>query len=747
MVLFPFSNSSQSSYIVSWPCDAQLRVLCQFDKTYPDQTPPQMKATINSNLIRNKGSDILAHSDVIRLIGGAQPTSPVNVGPGEPPIDDQSLQIKCSLPFLNTLQSATIYKSGVAVNVYEGQRFNRVDQLEHSVDLSIDEIPDFPGSYNIIDSAVSYSCDYNDASSGRLLSSNSLFVRPTDFEILSVHFYLVRNQRVIDWPTAILWSLLNFWPVENEGGDLGPQRRQADGNTEQVLREIGLAFADSGYQLTPVQLRDQGPDSDGVLIMRAYMKIDSSDSSVFTDVPQNDQALKYLQEYAKDSLTDLGEIGVTKIEVFSIDWCWATKRTVAEVDQEYDIPITRAPGVWRSPQICARDNAPLVTIECRGNKREGFSWGPTQINSLCNYGSQEGGTESSITDDLQDLSQADVTPDNVNTTVTNLKTLVESVDPDDITPTDVNYIADVLQKATTTGGDLGPEVVSDILQTVNDMSQLPVDVLGDGQRLGNSSNRILQAADKAGSLLKIPAGSTQERLVSGGVGLEVWDIAQKSSDSSVIVGIKMLSDGSQEVVAFEELVSQFSDSQVEYVGTQAAIYLPEEFIRTYTNNNSNTEVRLSMNVYKVTNLYRDPSFGQDDGVNRTLNSRVIAAQLLVGGEEITDLGGYKVLTVFEPTVYVLPSEERPNRTTCVYWDFSANEGAGGWSSDGCIYGRTTEGRDLCECDHLTNFAVLVSFYDQSELEHKEILGYITIVGLSLSIAGLAMSMLSFIFIR
>lgn len=45
-------------------------------------------------------------------------------------------------------------------------------------------------------------------------------------------------------------------------------------------------------------------------------------------------------------------------------------------------------------------------------------------------------------------------------------------------------------------------------------------------------------------------------------------------------------------------------------------------------------------------------------------------------------------------------------TKCMYWDFSMPKG-GGWSSKGCTYNGTMQGRDICLCDHLTNFAVLL----------------------------------------
>lgn len=45
--------------------------------------------------------------------------------------------------------------------------------------------------------------------------------------------------------------------------------------------------------------------------------------------------------------------------------------------------------------------------------------------------------------------------------------------------------------------------------------------------------------------------------------------------------------------------------------------------------------------------------------------------------------------------------------TCAFYNFTLNNMAGGWSSAGCTYDGQVNGRDICLCDHLTNFAVLV----------------------------------------
>ena len=52
-------------------------------------------------------------------------------------------------------------------------------------------------------------------------------------------------------------------------------------------------------------------------------------------------------------------------------------------------------------------------------------------------------------------------------------------------------------------------------------------------------------------------------------------------------------------------------------------------------------------------------------------------------------------------------QEDGSNQNCVFWDFNLNEKKGGWSSEGCIYDGRINGREVCLCDHLTNFAVLL----------------------------------------
>lgn len=70
---------------------------------------------------------------------------------------------------------------------------------------------------------------------------------------------------------------------------------------------------------------------------------------------------------------------------------------------------------------------------------------------------------------------------------------------------------------------------------------------------------------------------------------------------------------------------------------------------------------------------------------------------------------------------------------CAFWNFST----GRWSSEGC----TTEidnGVAHCSCHHLTSFSVLFAKSIPSALKNSSVLDYITIAGLTISIASLTL---------
>ncbi|XP_061176191.1 adhesion G protein-coupled receptor E2-like [Saccostrea echinata] len=69
---------------------------------------------------------------------------------------------------------------------------------------------------------------------------------------------------------------------------------------------------------------------------------------------------------------------------------------------------------------------------------------------------------------------------------------------------------------------------------------------------------------------------------------------------------------------------------------------------------------------------------------------------------------------------------------CAFWDFESNNGDGGWSTKGCKTQSTNDLYIQCDCDHLTNFAVLVRPYVKLH-EDEEALNWISVIGCSISV--------------
>ncbi|XP_071959938.1 adhesion G-protein coupled receptor G6-like [Antedon mediterranea] len=78
-------------------------------------------------------------------------------------------------------------------------------------------------------------------------------------------------------------------------------------------------------------------------------------------------------------------------------------------------------------------------------------------------------------------------------------------------------------------------------------------------------------------------------------------------------------------------------------------------------------------------------------------------------------------------------------TECVFWDFSLDNGVGDWSSEGCEQNGTADGRVVCLCDHLTNFAILVDYYRHKDGQFQDVLTLISLIGCVVSIVCLAVT--------
>uniref|UniRef100_A0A8C8ZJ02 Adhesion G protein-coupled receptor E3 n=1 Tax=Prolemur simus TaxID=1328070 RepID=A0A8C8ZJ02_PROSS len=128
------------------------------------------------------------------------------------------------------------------------------------------------------------------------------------------------------------------------------------------------------------------------------------------------------------------------------------------------------------------------------------------------------------------------------------------------------------------------------------------------------------------------------------------------------------------------------------------------------------------------------SFFEEMGENHRvyLNSQVVSAA--IGPKRNTSLS--KFVTLSFQHVKMNPSNKK---AFCVYW--KSTEQGGHWSRDGCLLIQVKGSHTICNCSHLSSFAVLMTFTTQEE---DPVLTVITYVGLGLSLLCLLLAALTFL---
>ncbi|XP_065198410.1 hemicentin-1-like [Sycon ciliatum] len=135
-------------------------------------------------------------------------------------------------------------------------------------------------------------------------------------------------------------------------------------------------------------------------------------------------------------------------------------------------------------------------------------------------------------------------------------------------------------------------------------------------------------------------------------------------------------------------------------------------------------------LYKTQALFQDSSLGG----NSSVGSQIISAQ--VGNRRHDHLDTPATMS-FEFVDGTFVALEDP--VECVFWDFDKYDGKGGWSSENCNTTRSDSfpNRTVCQCSHLTNFAVLFSRHVPTEPSHAETaLKYISMIGCGISMLAL-----------
>ncbi|XP_062414185.1 adhesion G-protein coupled receptor G2-like [Pungitius pungitius] len=168
---------------------------------------------------------------------------------------------------------------------------------------------------------------------------------------------------------------------------------------------------------------------------------------------------------------------------------------------------------------------------------------------------------------------------------------------------------------------------------------------------------------------------------------------------------------------------------------QGSVTLPPSLTQGLTIEEQRLANRVQFNFYQKSTVYQDKALG-----NRRLNSGILGAS--VANLSLANLRNNVIinLTNFEP----VPANYE---AVCVFWDFTLNNGSGGWNPSGCVLQNGSDNvTTVCGCNHLTGFAILLDLSRQPSISQEQatILSFITYIGCGISSIFLSITLLTYL---
>ncbi|XP_071788134.1 uncharacterized protein [Asterias amurensis] len=318
----------------------------------------------------------------------------------------------------------------------------------------------------------------------------------------------------------------------------------------------------------------------------------------------------------------------------------------------------------------------------------------------------------------QTFSSSDSSDDNVEDISTILENIVKAESGDvEVTKAVIQTVANVITNVQESQGTADSTTSSAIVKSVEQQVSMTL------QQGGNVS--IQQET------IHVKAVSIEPQKASNG-----FSFASVQQESA---GSRSPQDGSLDGTE----VKTFTDASEVPKDVVASIQLPASILEYLPPAIANAPLKISFIVYADDTLFQT-------GV-KNLTSKVAGSvvSLAVEGVELKNLTDPVVIDFKTPTN---ASEEDLDTIQCTFWEFGSEEDeAGSWSTDGCKRADKPTDKISCECDHATNFAILMDVKGQKRTEDglsfTPALDIISQIGGALSVIALSLTLVIYLSIR
>nr|XP_054764191.1 uncharacterized protein LOC129270881 isoform X1 [Lytechinus pictus] len=329
---------------------------------------------------------------------------------------------------------------------------------------------------------------------------------------------------------------------------------------------------------------------------------------------------------------------------------------------------------------------------------------------------------------LKILLQEEVTEDNAEMVVeevAEITTMTETISTEGLEIV-ADFLEDIVELDTS-----DVEVTESFVAIANNYADVAEETRDMAEDESGASSRVVVSLETQLAVVEVQNDSL--RIIEPNIAAEVLDVTADEISQGFTVYMSATPDGDS--ISGDDFQVEEGDqtTQLEVLQAEATLLLPP----TLGNKLTGSTGRLVITIHLDTALFRDRELTElnenQTEFGRELNSRIIGAA--VDNEEIEDLEQPVVLS-FTPI--------NPNGTnaTCVSYNFTEKR----WSTRGCrkTSNESTD-RITCECDHLTNFGILMDIYGGEGLSAQAdfILEIISYVGCCMSIWGLAITILTY----
>ncbi|XP_045075639.1 adhesion G-protein coupled receptor G7-like isoform X2 [Coregonus clupeaformis] len=263
------------------------------------------------------------------------------------------------------------------------------------------------------------------------------------------------------------------------------------------------------------------------------------------------------------------------------------------------------------------------------------------------------------------------------------------------------------------------QIANTLLQSVNITEDIAVAAVTTISQLLNASGETTQESDAVQSLTETLEKFSLDQHSNVSLVVQPNLAVQSVQVPSDTVGIQFsaLTGRSGNFVANRIHLNTNTSELIADKGGATDVQIVIKFSPVLRSKNTNNS--LGFVLYQNDRFFRSRTFRASSGTSR----RVISANL-------GQVSGLHVEMLFKPTAV-------PNASlydfACVWWNYTLKD----WSTSGCSKVNHSEDGLRCFCNHTTNFAVLMSF--RKDFKYAQVLNWITILGCSMSIIGLSLT--------